>query len=255
MPDFQAIPLIADRQAVRLEPFAKESSASNSSSPVGVGNVNAGSTPLRSAAVDNTTADGELSPDEVAELQAAAAGDPANGVAPDAEASDLLMQLGIGAAGLAGVGAAVIGGNQLRKAMANRASSNINTEAPMPVNTASVIDSAPLAITDQRPPIKTHIYGPNGEIYQEGPKEELRLPAPTRQITDQREARFNQTASPVQQAIPDMNKQPREVDLAYQQKAAQDAAREEQVKLRGNLGQARAMKLREAGKTIRRVVR
>lgn len=246
MPDFQAVPIVSDQHALRLEPFAKApasspvadatiNSISNSTAPT----VRSGASPT----VDAATADGELDESEIAELQTAAAGG-------DYEASDLLKQLGLGLAGAAAAGGAVYGGMQLRNALANRGgATSIENSAP---GTSLVPSGEPGPYMGG---IKTHIYGPNGEIYQPGPDEQLRLPAPQRALPAPTGGPIQQPAPPAQRAIPDLNRVPRETDAAYAQKAEQDAARAREVELRGKLGQAKGMKLREAAQTARKVIR
>lgn len=108
MPDFNAPKLYSKDGWVRTQPFADEASAAPAPidanaipSPSAQSRVaSAGSSQIQSPTVANATADNEITPDEEAELKAAAD-------AGDEEAHNLLLQMGIVGGTAAMVGSAL----------------------------------------------------------------------------------------------------------------------------------------------------
>lgn len=192
MPDFQAIPLMEDKYAVRTRPFeGQASSAVNIPGPVPVrGTGPAGVTQFGSSTVDAAAADGELDDEEIAALQDAA-------TKGDAEASSFLEQLGIPLGIAAGVVGAGAGAYALRNALKNR----YQGSDTLPDGSSKFINGADIPRTPGMyyPGEMTNIVpsGPAGDYIrpdplQIGQQQRQALPAPNRQITDQRAGRFNQ---------------------------------------------------------------
>lgn len=262
MPDFQSIPIISDKNALRVDPFANQASSVQSVGPSVPGSRINSANPYAgpSSPAADAVADGDITPDETTHLQEAAA-------SGDKEAFDLLDALGLPlgiAAGMAAVYGAYKGGQALRNSrMAAQGSDTL------PDGTSKFVNGNDIPRTpgEYYPGDMTNIV-PVGEPspyitpemmrqpqQQVGMEQRLALPAPNRQITDQRGSRFNQAAPVERKAIPDLNKKGREVDAAYNQKATQDAQAMSKAELEKAFGQSKnGMKLR-AARTAAKAVR
>jgi hypothetical protein len=211
MPDFQAQPIISDRQSLRLEPYPQEGSASSIPSPIGTGKDAQGNSQLKSPAVQDAVDDGELTPDEVDELAIAADGG-------DFEAGALLKALGIGA----GVAAGGAGAYLASRLMKNRGAMGSDIQA----------DGSPKFVTagtsefDAMYPEEPGSYY-RGNNYPLVPANDMQaaaangitqpqrigqtpqpaLPAPNPQITDQRGGRFQQQGPQPQRLLVDQDRE------------------------------------------------
>jgi hypothetical protein len=213
MQGYEAIPIISDKQSLRLEPYKTDASASSIPSPVGNGRNESGQSSFSSPTVQSAVDDGELTPEEVQDLQTAADGG-------DFEADALLKGLGIGA------GAAALGGAGylLSRAMRNRGAQGSDVlpdgsskfvSAGTPEFDAAFPDQPGSYYRGQNYPVV-----PTGEvdtglasrippevIYgQDINAGQRMLPAPTRQITDQTGGRFNQAGPQPQLQITDQDR-------------------------------------------------
>lgn len=263
MSDFRAVPIISDQQALRVNPLASQASSAPvaKAAPAGVGASGVQQFSPQSGTSPDINGDGELDEDEVAALQTAAE-------QGDGEALDFLKQLGLpllgGAAALAGGYGAVRGGLALTDALSRNRGGGAGLFGDQ-ARTAGPVDSVNMRPQEQDPfirqapkvlgadPAQGLLPAPQAAV---GQVPQQRLPAPNRAITDQSGTRFNQGVDPARQEqklLPDLNKINREVEAAYAQKAAQDAARAEEVRLRGNLGQSVGMKLKGAARAARRI--
>lgn len=261
MPAFNAIPLIVDQNAVRLEPFPasstpEQAAAGNSNPHSGINPATSGG--YGSPAVNDALADDNLSPEEVDTLQKAAA-------QGDAEAFDLLKQLGIplGIAGAAILGGATIYGlSRLRQAGAARyqGTDTLPDGSPKFIGPNDLPPTQPGMRYGDRSQLPMVIPQVEGELVNGGPitpennrAGQQALPAPTPQVTDQRATRFNQPAPAPQAQIPDTNRVPREIDAAYAEKARLEAEAARKAELEKNFGHAVGMRLRDAARAVRKL--
>jgi hypothetical protein len=204
MSGFQAVPLISDQHAIRTTPFESQTGPSQSL-PTSIpqrGSGPAGVNQFGSSGVDTALADDELTPDEIQELQAAAE-------QGDSEAASLLEQLGLVGGAMAAGGAAGAGVYGLKQAMMNR----YQGSDTLPDGSSKFVNGADIPRTAGMyyPGEMTNIV-PSGEAgeyirpqpAQIGQEQRAALPAPAKQIADQRNERFNQPAPQEQKQIPDM---------------------------------------------------
>jgi hypothetical protein len=218
MPDYEAIPIMADRHAHRIDPFPASSQPTPGAvpSPVGTGKNSNGQPAFSSPSVNDAVDDGELTPDEIAALTEAADGG-------DVEASSLLNALGIAA----GVGAGIGGAAYLRSRMKNNkgvapgdmegrqfTAGTPEFDAAYPedpsqyyrgknyplVPVQGAADPVQDVVAEFDRSVGPVVYGEDAAAGQRA------LPAPTRMITDQTGGRFNQQGPAPQKLITDQDR-------------------------------------------------